>query len=196
MLAIAFYLAIIAFFLPKKLKPIFTNISMAIAVVFLLDSLLSWIFNINILYYILLKYCYFLEEFNPFYYIFRIIWPLAWEQESVMNRFLFRLMFIILNLIYYGLYIGLAFIANNVSIIKYKSDDEYTSKEINVDTNTKLIEVSAGLCTGTLRSAVIEAKINEVAKDGWKFEQMETIIGRCLLFFQRYKVVICFSKEN
>lgn len=195
MLAIAFYLAIIAFFLPKKLKPIFTNISMAIAVVFLLDFLLSWIFNINILYYILLKYCYFLEEYNPFHYIFRIIRPLAWEQE-LMNRFLYRLMFIILNLIYYGLYIGLAFIANNVSIIKYKSDDEYTSKEINVDTNTKLIEVSAGLCTGTLRSAVIEAKINEVAKDGWKFEQMETIIGRCLLFFQRYKVVICFSKEN
>lgn len=196
MLAIAFYLAIIAFFLPKKLKHIFTNISMAIAVVFLLDSLLSWIFNINILYNILLKYCYFLKEFDPFSYIFRIIWPLAWEQQSVMNRFLFRLMFIILNLIYYGLYIGLAFIANNVSIIKYKSDDEYTSKEINVDTNTKLIEVSAGLCTGTLRSAVIEAKINEVAKDGWKFEQMETIIGRCLLFFQRYKVVICFSKEK
>lgn len=195
MLAIAFYLAIIAFFLPKKLKPIFTNISMAIAVVFLLDFLLSWIFNINILYYILLKYCYFLEEYDPFHYIFRIIRRLAWEQE-LMNRFLYRLMFIILSSIYYGLYIGLAFIANNVSIIKYKSDDEYTSKEINVDTNTKLIEVSAGLCTGTLRSAVIEAKINEVAKDGWKFEQMETIIGRCLLFFQRYKVVICFSKEN
>jgi hypothetical protein len=60
------------------------------------------------------------------------------------------------------LYIGLAFIANNVSIIKYKSDDEYTSKEINVDTNTKLIEVSAGLCTGTLRAGAIEAKINEI----------------------------------
>lgn len=196
MITIAFYLAIIAFFLPKKLKPIFTNISMAIAVVYILDSLLRWIFNINILFYILIKHWYHLEGFDPFYYIFKIIFSLAWELEPVMNRFLFRLMFIILNLIYYGLYIGLAFIANNVSIIKYKSDDEYTSKEINVDTNTKLIEVSAGLCTGTLRSAVIEVKINEVAKDGWKFEQMETIIGRCLLFFQRYKVVICFSKEN
>mgnify|MGYP006327870525 FL=1 len=196
MITIAFYLAIIAFFLPKKLKPIFTNISMAIAVVYILDSLLRWIFNINILFYILIKHWYFLEGFDPFYYIFKIIFLFSLELEPVMNRFLFRLMFIILNLIYYGLYIGLAFIANNVSIIKYKSDDEYTSKEINVDTNTKLIEVSAGLCTGTLRSAVIEVKINEVAKDGWKFEQMETIIGRCLLFFQRYKVVICFSKEN
>ncbi len=60
----------------------------------------------------------------------------------------------------------------------------------------KVEEVNAGLCTGTLRGAVIEAKINEMAKKGWKFEQTETIVGRCCLVFQRYKAVICFSKEE
>lgn len=60
----------------------------------------------------------------------------------------------------------------------------------------KVEEVNAGLCTGTLRGVAIEAKINEMAKQGWKFEHADTIIGRCCLIFQRYKAVICFSKEN
>ena len=60
----------------------------------------------------------------------------------------------------------------------------------------KVEEVNAGLCTGTLRANAIEAKINQMASQGWKFEQYETIIGRCCLFFPRYKAVICFSKEN
>jgi hypothetical protein len=60
----------------------------------------------------------------------------------------------------------------------------------------KVEEVSAGLCTGTLRAVAIEAKINEMSKQGWKFEQMQTIIGRWCLIFQRYKAVICFSKES
>ncbi|MBQ7882136.1 MAG: hypothetical protein IJ312_05445 [Treponema sp.] len=59
----------------------------------------------------------------------------------------------------------------------------------------KVEEVSAGLCTGTLRTGAIEAKIKEMEQRGWKFEQTETIIGRFCLFFQRYKAVICFSKE-
>lgn len=60
----------------------------------------------------------------------------------------------------------------------------------------KVEEVNAGICTGTLRGIAIEAKINQMASQGWKFEQYETIIGRCCLFFPRYKAVICFSKEN
>ena len=60
----------------------------------------------------------------------------------------------------------------------------------------KVEEVGAGLCTGTLRGNTIEAKINQMASQGWKFEQYETIIGRCCLFFPRYKAIICFSKEN
>lgn len=57
-------------------------------------------------------------------------------------------------------------------------------------------EVDAGICTGTLRGKTIEYKINSMAEQGWKFEQYETIIGRCCLIFPRYKTVICFSKEQ
>ena len=60
----------------------------------------------------------------------------------------------------------------------------------------KVEEVNAGLFTGTLRGVAIEAKITEMAKQGWKFEQTETVIGRCCLIFPRYKAVICFSKEG
>ena len=45
----------------------------------------------------------------------------------------------------------------------------------------KVEEVSSGLCTGTLRGNAIEAKINQMASQGWKFEQYETIVGRSLL---------------
>ena len=60
----------------------------------------------------------------------------------------------------------------------------------------KVEEVSSGLCTRTLRGNAIEAKINQMASQEWKFEQYETIVGRSCLFFSRYKAVICFSKEN
>lgn len=60
----------------------------------------------------------------------------------------------------------------------------------------KVEEVSAGLCTGTLRGNAIESRINQMAKSGWKFEQYETIIGRCCLIFPRYKAIVCFSKED
>lgn len=46
------------------------------------------------------------------------------------------------------------------------------------------------------RAGAIQSEINKQAADGWKFEQYETIIGRCCLVFQRYKCVICFSKAN
>ena len=47
----------------------------------------------------------------------------------------------------------------------------------------KVEEVNAGICTGTLRGTVIEAKINQMVSQGWKFEQYETIMGRCCLIF-------------
>lgn len=60
----------------------------------------------------------------------------------------------------------------------------------------KVVEVNAGLCTGTLCAKKIEDEINRQAADGWKFEKFETIIGRFCLFFQRYKMLLCFSKDN
>ena len=63
-------------------------------------------------------------------------------------------------------------------------------------TNYRVEEVNAGLCTGTLRGDAIQNCINNMSKQGWKFEQYETIIGRCCLFFPSYKAIICFSKEH
>jgi len=60
----------------------------------------------------------------------------------------------------------------------------------------KVEEVDAGICTGTLRAAMIEKTIDTYVKQGWTFEQMEPIIGRCCLIFPRYKMLIAFSKED
>lgn len=60
----------------------------------------------------------------------------------------------------------------------------------------KVVEVNAGLCTGTLRAGSIQFEINKQSADGWKFEKFEIIIGKFCLFFQRYKMLLCFSKDN
>jgi len=60
----------------------------------------------------------------------------------------------------------------------------------------KVEEVNAGICTCTLRGSAIEKCIESHAKQGWLFEQMEPINGRCCLIFPRYKMVIAFSKES
>lgn len=202
MLTIALYLAIIALFFPKKIKPILCNACMVIAGIALVNTIIGWIIGFNFIYRIfgssIFQIFYdLLSDFNILDIVYAPIWKWAWGFDGQIQKPLFHLLFIFLNLIYYGIYFGLAFLAMKFSIIKYKSDEEECSiTEINVDSNTKLVEVSAGLCTGTLRAVAIEEKINEVAKQGWKFEQMETIIGRCCLIFQRYKAVICFSKEE
>ena len=60
----------------------------------------------------------------------------------------------------------------------------------------KVEEVNAGICTCTLRGKAIESVIASHASQGWIFEQMEPVIGRCCVFFQRYKMIIVFSKES
>ena len=57
-------------------------------------------------------------------------------------------------------------------------------------------EVSAGICTCTIRAAPVEKKINSMAEQGWRFESFEPIAGRFCLIFQRYKMLIVFSREN
>ena len=59
----------------------------------------------------------------------------------------------------------------------------------------KAEEVNAGICTCTLRGAAVEQIIQANASQGWVFEQMEPVVGRCCLIFQRYKMIIVFSKE-
>ncbi|MBR5096622.1 MAG: hypothetical protein IK094_05890 [Treponema sp.] len=98
-------------------------------------------------------------------------------------------------------------LAKYISIIKNKIVEEY-EKRVGAETSSdivssaadgrllRVVEVNAGLCTGTLRGSAIETKINQMASQGWKFEHLKTIIGRCCLFFPRYKAMICFSKTN
>lgn len=60
----------------------------------------------------------------------------------------------------------------------------------------KVEEVNAGICTCTLRGPLIEKVVEANAKQGWIFEQMEPVIGRFCLIFQRYKMIIVFSKDS
>lgn len=60
----------------------------------------------------------------------------------------------------------------------------------------KVVEVNSGICTGTLRKEAVEKAINDMALAGWKFEHADTIIGRFLLIFPRYKLLCVFSREN
>ena len=206
MITIAFYLAIVAFFVPKKVKPVLCNTLIVIFGVALFDELCKRIFGFYFLYKICGYFVYYdiILSLNGINLLHILFLPLAryaiFVSESI-SYFWGNTLFVLIYLIYYGICLGIAFVARKYSVIKYKSDEKYDSSdvtftEINSDATTKLIEVSAGLCTGTLRAPVIEAKINEVAKRGWKFEQMQTIVGRCCLVFQRYKAVICFSKEE
>ncbi len=193
MLMIAFWLAIVTFFIPKKFKQICGYISIGISA-------------IGVIYFL---FCY----FNPIYFgrgavFYRILdfgWqinPIDWIYRSIRTHS--HGMYVFINLLRY-FNIGIAFVAMKISVIKYESDKEFdsytetTSDEVTSTSDGKLlrvIEVNAGLCTGTLRGAALEARINQIASQGWKFEQFETIIGRCCLFFPRYKAIICFSKEN
>ena len=60
----------------------------------------------------------------------------------------------------------------------------------------KVDEVDAGICTCTLRGSAVEKAIESNANQGWIFEQMEPVVGRFCLIFQRYKMIIVFSKES
>ena len=198
MFTIAFWLAIVTLFIPKKYKQICGNISMGILGVLLINWLIDFFFHIRVL----PKFLFFGSQLNPIILInINFISPL-------FKTFTFtRITYFIHTLLFFGIYLSIAYASTKVSIIKYKSDKEFeegdnseTTRDI-VSTAAdgrllRVVEVNAGLCTGTLRGAAIEAKINKMAAEGWKFEQFESIIGRCCLIFARYKAVICFSKEK
>ena len=59
----------------------------------------------------------------------------------------------------------------------------------------KVEEVNSGIFTCTLRASEIEKRVKEMADQGWKFESMEPVEGRCCLCFTRYKMIVVFSKE-
>ena len=210
MLAIAFWLAIVTFFIPKKYKQICGYVSMGISTIVLLLALFMashgdrfligfGIANRKHVFDGILNFCNFFYKFNPlskYWYLIR-----KFIKIDVFEFWYF------LTFVLFGIYLSIAYAATKVSIIKYKSDKEFEEGDNSETTSDivstaadgrllRVVEVNAGLCTGTLRGAAIEAKINKMAAEGWKFEQFESIIGRCCLIFARYKAVICFSKEK
>ncbi len=198
MVTIALWLAIVTFFLPKKYKQVCGNISMGILGIVLINWLIGFFFHVHLL----PNFLFFGKQLNPIILInIKFIVPLF--KSYTFNR----ITYFIYNLPFYVIYFAIAYAATKVSIIKYKSDKEFEEGNYSETTSDivstaadgrllRVVEVNAGLCTGTLRGAAIEAKINKMAAEGWKFEQFESIIGRCCLIFARYKAVICFSKEK
>ncbi|MCR5189730.1 MAG: hypothetical protein K6C97_12420 [Treponema sp.] len=196
MLMIALLLAVSTFFIPKKIKNVFGYISVGIIVLDIIGFLFLLFSKKIELFHQIMNFgkgeLGFVLISDPFSLIFR----------SIRIRSLATYVFI--NILKYLIYLGIAFAGMNVSLIKYKSDEEDTSLTIANDEvisasdgkKLRVIEVNAGLCTGTLRGSAIEARINQIASQNWKFEEFETIKGRCCLIFARYKMIICFSKNN
>ena len=58
----------------------------------------------------------------------------------------------------------------------------------------KVEEVNSGIFTCTLRASEVEKVISRMESDGYKFESMEPVVGRCCLCFSRYKMIVVFSK--
>lgn len=197
MFTIAFWLAVATFFIPKKYKKLCFLIVVGIIGVDFLYVLIQNIFRFHLSWVSLIFN--FGYQINPLRYIFRPIINL------IYSKGLYNFPFILIAIFEDIIILGIAFVATKVSVIKYEADKEFdsyteTSSDEVTSTNDgkllRVVEVNAGLCTGTLRGAALEARINQIASQGWKFEQFETIIGRCCLFFPRYKAIICFSKEN
>ena len=55
-------------------------------------------------------------------------------------------------------------------------------------------EVSAGICTCTIRGIKVQEVINTGAAKGWVFEHCETIIGRRFGCIPAPKMLVIFSK--
>lgn len=226
MLMIAFWLAIATFFVPKKYKKIFGWICIGICLFSTLTYFGSrLLFNRNynrnitlrrIGYYCSLFWAYRGRRWTLCDFGWKIS-PIGWVKHLYYYHHQFIIddnisgpAFVSIESI---IQIALAFAAMKVSLNKYialiknKIVEEY-EKRVGAETSSdivssaadgrllRVVEVNAGLCTGTLRGSAIEAKINQMASQGWKFEHLKTIIGRCCLFFPRYKAMICFSKTN
>ena len=129
MWTLAFYLAMLAFFLPKKAKKVVVYISMGLTAFDFILYVLDWLFGFYI--YNKINYLYYFKDFgfklNPFYWLFRFVWPFVHNIEINILR---TILAIFVNMIEDGLQILLAFLALKYSFIKYKKDDlEETEKE-------------------------------------------------------------------
>lgn len=141
MWTLAFYLAMLAFFLPKKAKKVVVYISIGLTAFYFILKVLNWLFAFYNIYYGFYNIYYeinYLFDFgfklNPFYWLFHFVWPFVREIESNIVR---TILAIFVNMIEDGLQILLAFLALKYSFInlkysfiKYKKDElEKTEKE-------------------------------------------------------------------
>lgn len=59
----------------------------------------------------------------------------------------------------------------------------------------KVDEVYAGCCTKTIRGPMVQNTIAKAAKNGWKFEGTQSVVGRkCCSPY--YVLLIVYSKEE
>ena len=140
MWTLAFYLAMLAFFLPKKAKKVVVYISMGLTAFYFILKVLNWLFGFYIYenYFYKIHYLFsfgdFGAELNPFYWLFYFVWSFVHNIESNILR---TILAIFVNMIEDGLQILLAFLALKYSFInlkysfiKYKKDKlEKTEKE-------------------------------------------------------------------
>ena len=139
MWTLAFYLAMLAFFLPKKAKMVVAYISMGLTAFYFILWVLGWLFGFYI--YEIIDLFYFGVKLNPFYWLFYFVWPFVHKIESTTVR---TILAIFVNMIEDGLQILLAFLALKYSFIKYKKDElEETEKEQTESSPTEIQTTSS-----------------------------------------------------
>lgn len=56
--------------------------------------------------------------------------------------------------------------------------------------------VNGGCCLGDINPVAIDQVIQRRAKQGWNFEQMETVVVRFCIFLSRDRTILVFSKDE
>ena len=146
MWTLAFYLAMLAFFLPKKAKKVVAYISMGLTAFYFILLVLDWLFDFHIygisFYIYEINYLFsFGYKLNPFYWLFHFVWPFI---HKIENNIVKTILAIFVNMIQKGLQILLAFLALKYSFIKYKKDDlEETEKEQTESSPTEIQTTSS-----------------------------------------------------
>ena len=84
MWTLAFYLAMLAFFLPKKAKKVVAYISMGLTAFYFILWVLGRLLGFYI--YEIIDLFYFGVKLNPFYWLFYFVWPFVHKIESNIVR--------------------------------------------------------------------------------------------------------------
>jgi hypothetical protein len=165
MWTLAFYLAMLAFFLPKKAKKVVAYISMGLTTFYFILLVLGWLFDFYI--YDINYLFSFGYKLNPFYWLFHFVWPFV---HKIENNIVKTILAIFVNMIEDGLQILLAFLALKYSFIKYKKDDlEETETEQMAQLETSIVEkyeiTIYDLRDGNIKTMTLSELVDEVEAD-------------------------------